>query len=280
MDAAKQIDRNKIKENGWHQGAVCLFQTLSESPESGDSCKAFRQSENALAILVSHDCDIVNADLTKEPLVDWLIARCLDTPDSLYLSGQNARKLHFKHDVIFYEVLPYERLSTSRKLLEKVPAKPSRALTPLLTKLVAEWLAKRYIRPAHPDEFNKRINKAKKQLKKALERDRDHEVFRSILIKVHPPEELPPRQNYSVSIAGVMREADYRNVLKRERGQPVIDELELNLAACEGIHVEECRLRTDDEVRLSWLDYYVPWDFEYLTFQDLEVTDTSAQGDF
>ena len=133
-----------------------------------------------------------------------------------------------------------------------------------------------YIRPAHPDAFNERIKKAKKQLKKALEKDHDHELFRSILIKVHPNKKLPADQTYSVSIAGVMREADYRDAQKRERGQRVIDELELHFADCEGIEVEECRPRSDVEVPLAWLDYYVPWDFDYLTVQDQEDTESSA----
>jgi hypothetical protein len=274
MDAAKQIDRNKIKENGWRQGAVCPFQTLSESSESGDSCKALPQSDGALAILVSHECDIVNGDLTKEPLADWLIARRVQTLDGSCLYGKNSRKLHFEHEEVFYEVLAHERSSTSRKLLEKISAEPWRALSYLLTKQVAELLSKRYIRPAYPDAFNERITEARKQAKKALKKD--HELFRLILIKVHPNQELPADQTYSVSVVGVMRGADHRNSEKLEQGASAIAELELLLAECKGIKVEECSLRTDEEVRLSWLDYYVPWDFDYLTFQDLEDTVTSA----
>lgn len=274
MDAAKQIDREKVKENGWHQGAVCPFHTLSESPESGDTCKAFPQSEGALAILISHDCDIVNDNLTKEPFADWLIARRVKTLDGSCLYGKNARKLHFQHNGVLYEVSAYERLSTSRKLLEKISAEPSQALPSLLTKQAAEWLSKRYIRPAYPDAFNKRIIEAKKQAKKTLKKD--HELFRLILIKVHPNKELPADQTYSVSIVGVMRGSDHRNALKRERGQLALNELELHLADCEGIEVEECKLGSDEEVRLSWLDYYVPWDFDYLTVQDQEDTESSA----
>jgi len=277
MDAAKQIDRKKIQENGWSQGAVCPFHTLSGSPESGDNCKALHQSEGALAILISHDCDIVNGDLTKEPFADWLIARRIKEHDGVFLYGQNSRKLHFQHNGSFYEVLACERLSTPRVLLEKISAEPLQALTLPLTKLVAEWLSKRYIRPAYPDAFNKRIKKVKKQLAKALEKDHDHELFRSILIKLHPADkELLPDQTYSVAIAGVMREADYGDAQKRERGQRIIDELEHNLADCEGIEVQECRLRSDEEVRLSWLGHYVPWDLDYLTFQDLEGTESSV----
>jgi hypothetical protein len=275
MDAAKQIDRKKIQENGWHQGAVCPFHTLSGSSESGDNCKALRQSEGALAILVSHDCDIVNGNLTKEPFADWIIARCIEKPGGVYLYGQNSRKLHFEHNGSFYEVSACERLSTPRELLEKVSAEPSQALTGPLIKLVAEWVSKRYIRPAYPDAFNERIKKAKKQLTRALEKDHDHELFRSILIKIEPRDkELLADQTYSVFIAGVMREADYGDAQKRERGQRIIDELEHNLADCEGIEVQECRLRSDEEVRLSWLDYYVPWDFDYLTVQDQEDTES------
>src|ERR1700737_2875412 len=115
--------------------------------------------------------------------------------------------------------------------------------------------------PRRSSPSNKRIIEAKKQAKKTLKKD--HELFRLILIKVHPDKELPAGQTYSVSILGVMRGTDHRNAQKRERGQLAIDELEVHLADCEGIKVEECRLKSDEEVRLSWLDYYFPWDFDY-----------------
>jgi hypothetical protein len=46
--------------------------------------------------------------------------------------------------------------------------------------------------------------------------------------------------------------------------------LETYLADCDGIDVKDSSLRSDDDVPISWLDYYVPWDFDYLTFRDEE----------
>lgn len=70
-----------------------------------------------------------------------------------------------------------------------------------------------------------------------------------------------------------MSEANYRDANKCERGQLIIDQLEASLSECEGIEVDECMLRSDEEVRLSWLDYYVPWDFDYMTVQGEEEMD-------
>lgn len=153
MDAAKQIDREKVQQNGWRQGAVCPWQTLSGFLGSGDNCKAFPQSEGAIAILISHDCDIVNDSPTKEPFADWLIARPISEVSGAYLYGQNSRKLQFQHSGIFYEILAYERLSTPRELLETVSAEEAKLFPASLTKIVAEWLSKRYIRAAYPDGF-------------------------------------------------------------------------------------------------------------------------------
>jgi hypothetical protein len=266
MDEAKQIDRTKIEQNGWQQGAVCRLSTLNPSQNASDMVSSVPQSEEVMAILVSQDCDIVNDDLTKEPVAEWLLATPLEKPDNLCLHGRNSRKYHFEHNGIFYQILAHERLSTSRKLLEELSAQTSQTLPRELIRPVAEWLSKRYIRPAFPDVFNERIRSAKSQAKKAL--DKDHSLLRSILIKLHPFEELPPGQIYQVWIVGLMKAINYRNPQARERCQQLMDKLEEYLSDCPEIVVEDCQPRCDDEVPISWLDYYVPWDFDYLTFRD------------
>jgi len=102
MDEANQIDRTKIEQNGWQQGAVCRLSTLNPSQNASHMVSSVSQSEEVMAILVSQDCDIVNDDLTKEPVAEWLLATPLEKPDNLCLHGRNSRKYHFEHNGIFY----------------------------------------------------------------------------------------------------------------------------------------------------------------------------------
>jgi hypothetical protein len=268
MDQATQIDREKIEANGWRQGAGCYLSNLSASYDPGASADtdSLVESAGAFAILVSHDCDIVNRDLAKEPKVEWLIARPIAVIDGSCLYAKNARKFHFEHAGARYEALAHERFSTRRNVLEEQIAEESLILPDQLRDQVADWLAKRYIRPAFPDTFNERTKGARKLAKEAL--NKAHEFFQRILIKVHPKKELLAGQPYEVFIIGVMEADEHRDQQKRIQCQQVMDSLEICLAECSDIEVKDSQLKSDDDVPISWLKYYVHWDFDYLTFRD------------
>ncbi len=185
--------------------------------------------------------------------------------DGSYLHGKNPRRLHFEHDGKSYEAVARRRFGTSREVLLKFSAGSLPPLSKKLTSQIANWIAKRYKRPAFPDEFNKRVDN--REIGNII--DKAHEFLRSILISVRPPdEELPHGQPYTVSLFGVMAHDDYLDEHKREACQTVIDEVESVLSGCEGINVEDCMLRSDQEISLADLDYLAEWDFDYLTVAD------------
>ena len=105
------------------------MQTLRACAESSEVCEAFPESEGALAILISHDCDVVNDSLTREPSAYWLIARRVKDLDCVYLYGQNPRKLQFEQRGILYEVLAREFFSTPRGVLETASADETKGLS-------------------------------------------------------------------------------------------------------------------------------------------------------
>jgi hypothetical protein len=233
----------------------------------------FEFQDDELAILVSHDCDIVHRDLRNEPTVEWLCVRPVIKVDGFYLHGKNPRRLHFEHDGKSYEGVARRRFGTPRELLLKFSAGSLPPLSKKLTSQIANWIAKRYKRPAFPDEFNKRVDN--RAIGNII--DKAHEFLRRILISVRPPsEELPAGQPYAVSLVGVMARDDYEDAGKREACQGVICEVESLLSGCEGINVEDCMLRPDTEVSLADLDYLVEWDFDHLTVADESIQKIAA----
>jgi hypothetical protein len=79
------------RDTPWHQGRVLCLGALQEmqllhpiSPQC--TC----------AIVISHDCDVVNPDLKIEPEVEIIIGRYVDKQDGNYSCAKAPRTLHLE----------------------------------------------------------------------------------------------------------------------------------------------------------------------------------------
>jgi hypothetical protein len=266
MSPTGDVDRDLIRSNGWCQGAISQPTELIPVFVP-DWFPQIAATEAALAILISHDCDILNHSLSKEPSVQWLIATPIKKLNSRFTNGMNCRTFHFECNGRKYEVTAQRRLETPRNLLEKKSAK-IQPLSRDLTANLAHWLSKRFYRPAFPDEFNRRLALVANDIREKL--DADHSLLKSIFIKIHPSEELPDEAEYAVSLVGMMSNAEYAITDSRERSQAVLDALETFLNDCKGVAVVDSQLSPQEAINLTIFDDHVPWDFDYLTFRDQE----------
>ncbi|MGL5058541.1 MAG: hypothetical protein ACRC62_01070, partial [Microcoleus sp.] len=91
----------------WRQGSVLArkdFQVvgLTDMPDA------------ALAIAISHDCDIANDNLDAEPAVEFIFARILEQSNGNYTHGKNPRVLHLDYTdgekLVSLELLSSKRL--------------------------------------------------------------------------------------------------------------------------------------------------------------------------
>ena len=121
-------------------------------------------------------CDILNANLANEPVVEVLRARVPDARAgrrSHHSAGRNPRALRLsevaaRRDAIALQLAVHDRWEIPRELLmEEAPAAclPDRKRRPL-----AEWLAKRYIRAAFPAAFDVRWRGESTAWRKLLKR--------------------------------------------------------------------------------------------------------------
>src|SRR5262249_26727362 len=145
-----------IVKLGWRQGAI-----LGESVASAAREHAPNRLEVVAAdwlVVTSHDCDIVNESLEKEPVVEILRAVPTMVADKGQLAGRNPRTLHLDVDtgdgkgVLVCNV--HERWYIPRELL--LSERPVHFLNDRQRRLIAEWLAKRYIRSGFPTAFDAR----------------------------------------------------------------------------------------------------------------------------
>lgn len=210
---ADGFDSGVLAKLGWRQGAI-LNRGLAErawrhAPER------VRKNPGDWLILTSHDCDVLNHSLAREPVVEVLRARVTtDTggPAKLRSSGRNPRALVIpevivRGNVVALDLEVHDRWSIPRELL--MEEKPVGFLARKDGRLVAEWLAKRYIRAAFPTTFDLRWRRKSKAWRKLLT---THSAWiQGVYLRLDTQEELPDDRAYRCElILAVPRERQRR----------------------------------------------------------------------
>jgi hypothetical protein len=146
----------RARDTPWRQGALLppdAAEALGFLPENPDP---------AVAIVVSHDCDLVQPP-EVEPMVEIIHGRRIPKPDGNYTHGKNPRRLHLpvKGDaaIDWVELDVREKRAVKKQDLFSYQPDASRHLTADGKSVLQRWLAARYRRAAFPDEFNDRLSR-------------------------------------------------------------------------------------------------------------------------
>lgn len=196
------FDAKIIRDNGWRQGS------LSASLVPDD----LRSTSGILSVVISHDCDIVQNSLEKEPCVEILIAKPIEHVDGNYTKGKNARCYHLDFQGTAYEIQSAHRFLRCRQLL--CCDKPDALKLPTIEiRAIVHWFAQRYERPAFPDNFNRWLSKKTKQ---TIENElKKHGNFISGIYISCPEYELPDEKIYEIRFHIVMKVSDYWDIESR-----------------------------------------------------------------
>jgi hypothetical protein len=190
-----------ILQKEWRQGSLC----------SDVACDALHIASKALAIVLSHDCDVVQPNIEKEPYIEILIASPIPQLDGNCTRGKNSRCYHFQINNLSYEIKAIERISVPRQILADY--EPHYLTLPTEEiKAIVHWFAQRYERPAFPNNFNKRLSKKTKQIIVQILREFGHLV--SGFYIACPNEELPDDMLYDILLYVVMSDEDFENAEK------------------------------------------------------------------
>lgn len=241
-----------LKSGGWKQGAIvdrCFLAELegrvANPPETPVSC----------GVVISQSCDLFNKSLDEEPFADILLgfesAVCADaTKRGNQTYGKNPRalclELHRGEEgtAIWVEFRPFWIVRVPRNdLLHRCPA-DSRYLTEAGLRILVRWLSQRYGRAAFPDEFNNRLNKARKKLKAIHQRISLN--VSALYARLHPEAEVEPGEKYSVDFLATVPEAHAADVAAVESEMHKLGKL-LDKSGIEA----EIRVRSERQVPLS-----------------------------
>lgn len=221
-----------------------------------------------LLYVLTHDCDLVQSDFDKEPYVELLAITPTTMADGNFTHGRNSRLLDFEIGAKSFRASCHDRYRLERRVLATLSPSEAHPVDPLLCDLISNWMAKRYIRPAFPDSFNIRLKREERAIRKFL---KTHgQAYERIYMACDPGEkELTDDADYRLTVWLVLRESDLEpvDVLK---AQELVVEFEQILDGCRGIDVLECRAVPESEVTLAHLRVLSLWDFDYLTFRELD----------
>jgi hypothetical protein len=256
--------------SGWRQGSV-LPRELGIDLARLAAPQSLELGDRDVVVVVSHDCDLSQSSLEKEPWVELIIARALDRrPDGALTRGKHPRLLELEATV---EKVPLvARVSASERWLaprERLGGwVPAGFLMTTPPGIVAKWISSRYIREAFPDEFNRRWSQAEASLKQLLRTGAGE--INSIYVALDDAE-LDRTQEYIVVMRGVMLVHDYDVEGRRTQAQVTLGRLAAAMSGCEGIDVVDFDLVSERDVTLDDVAVMKRWSpFDSLSLTDRE----------
>jgi hypothetical protein len=253
-------ESSKISVNGWEQGSV-LSEELARDVWSSTLAEG---TEPSVLVVLTQDCDLVHASYEVEPHVELIVGRLVDVADNNLRHGRNPRRLQVDVDGAEKRTLAlsiHDRLLVPRARLESHTPHGSIRLRPDQRQLICEWVAKRYVRAAFPDEFNERTRASYKKIEKELKRDGEH--ITGLFLMIDPDRELGADEDYRAILRVTARRETLVDVATEQRLVRVANAIATALGSCKGIVVEDHQLVSEAEFTLEDLRYFKRWDWDY-----------------
>jgi len=193
----------KLKTAGWRQGS--LFSEI-DSAALNDLGRGVLVDTNAVGIVITHSCDLLNDSLTKCPMFEILVGNIIAPPDGLYKKRRNPRMLHLPIMVgvsqQWLELRVERRLLIERDFLAGRRPDKVRRLQESDRRDMVHWLADSYQRSALPDGLQDLLRGSQNDLSKVYRRLK--EQVSDILLSIYPDEDVLPGERYSITMTLVV----------------------------------------------------------------------------
>lgn len=258
-------NREHLIEAGWKQGVL-----LSANDDRLKDNAHYEVPDDALFLIVSQTCDLVQGSFESEPYFETLCLHSLDQkPNGGFLGGKNSHRIEFSLDISGDEIthwfaLPYKRHLINRKLL--LERQPESFIQDKPLKMILAWLSRRYTRTAFPESFVSRINTRKKPIAKKF--SQLNPLISNVFVRVDPFEELDDAKDYSMEIMLVMDAEKFGDAEKWKKCDEIKKELEDQLRKCSGIKVDEISVESTTDVTIEDLKRFLEWHYSYLSFRE------------
>lgn len=252
----------ELRRSGWRQG--CLV----PDEVSKRLCK-----ENGLSptkgwrlFVITHSCDLLQ-DADREPLVEIIAACQVEEIDPQCVNGRNPRTLHLPADSTTegccLEFEARNRIVADKNDLRSHHPVTNGGLTPSALRVLTKWIAKRYSRPAFPDEFNRRLDAASKKLE-TLWKNSKTKVITGVFV-AGAEGELSAAQDYVLEIRLTAPSTAWGDADSLKALEYVVRRLEEILGGCAGIAEVDVLAVPEEDFPMSDLRIFKRLDKDYRT---------------
>ena len=250
-----------------------------------EALRSFEVTESAdkLAIVISHDCDIVQTP-SVEPNVEIVVGRAIETPDGNFTYSKNPRKLHLECTAgtqrFLVELVATDKMAVPKEgdtgLLKHAPREDVRLSGGELV-ILQQWLAARYRRSAFPDEFDHRLTATgvRDQLLRILKRHGAHIL--AIYFDVDDGEDVAhngPDDPYKLTISllysteATPDEAEHAAMEVSKSVRSVFKKkCCLDGTHWKWIELADCEVLADTAMTVAQAGYLRKWQTDYISFR-------------
>ncbi|QXP89623.1 hypothetical protein [Methylococcus capsulatus] len=241
--------------------------------------------EERRVIVITHDCDLPHG---SELCIEVIVAELVVKEDPQLSYAKNPRRLHIAYEGISAAPLILELRHGDRRSVpkgdfaERAVKDHSLALSIEAKRVLKQWLAARYGRPAFPNEFEERLRKRKveRKIAKILEHDAKYLIGLFFDLGEQRGTEVVEGEPYALSVS-VVYDANEGGVDARGAAERVAMQLRELFENTYGkpdvateIALDACEAVADTYLTLADLRRVDQWRLEYISLRDGE------QGDF
>ena len=264
-------------DTDWRQGSI-----LSDEYSYSVGLVAELNTKQRL-IVVTHDCDLLSK---QETIVEMIKGEMLEKEDPFLIGARNPRQLHLKLNSIDGSIVYLELKYSNFLELPKDNLVEAGELDQTLTvgqeekRVLKQWLAARYGRPAFPNAFESRLRKkfgkrkVESHIGHIISPESKHLVGIFFGLGEDRDRELNNNQPYFLTIL-IVYDATEGGIAARESAEKVSADLtDLFVraydvvAGTENINLEKCTAVADTFFTLSDLRKVDQWRLEYISLSD------------
>ncbi|WP_142805160.1 hypothetical protein [Tepidiphilus sp. J10] len=272
------------RDTQWRQGDVLTCESaaalnLIDTADGG-----------ARVIVITHDCDLPHKD---EPEVELIVAKAVERIDPLYTYAKNPRRLHLAYEVarqgspLFLELRQSHRRSVPKADFSQWARQDTSIVLPIDAKrILKQWLAARYGRPAFPNEFERRLRKGnlERKIAKILQPDAQYLIGLFFDLGQQRGIEAPEGEPYALSISVVYDTAkgvDVRRLAEQAatKLRTLFEQVYGKAEVASEIALDHCEAVADISMTLADLRRVDQWRLESLSLQDEDQGDFLAVGE-
>jgi len=265
-----EFDASRLHSQGWRQGSI-LGATLRDATRK-HAPRGVVIEEGDCLVIVSHDCDVVSMSLAKEPYVEVVLLRPASGPkqDKNSFGGRNPRSIQLAWDgehgnESLWAASVHDRWVVPRELLHA--AEPAGLLGEKERRLIAGWLAKRYVRSAFPTAFDQRWRARMRHWTRLLERE--SAWIMGVYLLLDSLDEKGEDEPYRIEVlialpATASGVGGYAEALDRIES----DVRSFWETFGPGIEVDEVDVRRTDEITINELERMQRFDADWVSFAD------------